>query len=284
MGLTDYRSSAGGALPGSSGSISRTGGSGESGDKRARLIERYYPEVRFGGFTDVDGTVAFYTRVHALIADAGTVVDVGCGRGAQADDPLPFRRRLRDLRSGERHVIGIDVDEAALSNPYVHEPRLIDESGRWPLESATVDACIADFVLEHVAHPDLFLAECRRVLRPGGVLCIRTINARSYVGIGSRLTPVRLHRAAVRELQSERHDDDVFPTFYRCNTRRSLTRTLRRHGFEAHVYTRDAEPSYLERWPALYRVGVWHQRFAPRALGVAILAYGRKLEATPSDS
>jgi len=30
-------------------------------------METFYPESRFGGFTQIDGTVAFYSRVQALV-------------------------------------------------------------------------------------------------------------------------------------------------------------------------------------------------------------------------
>ena len=41
------------------------------------LIQRFYPESRFGGFTDIDGTVAFYSRVNALVKPLYVVVDFG---------------------------------------------------------------------------------------------------------------------------------------------------------------------------------------------------------------
>ena len=49
------------------------------------LKEIYYPESEFGGYTRVDGTVPFFTRVQALARPEMTVLDVGCGRGAVAD-------------------------------------------------------------------------------------------------------------------------------------------------------------------------------------------------------
>jgi len=30
-------------------------------------IDKHYPESRFGGFSDIDGTVTFYSRVNALL-------------------------------------------------------------------------------------------------------------------------------------------------------------------------------------------------------------------------
>ena len=50
-----------------------------------------------------------------------------------------------------------------------------------PIESATVDACLAEHVLEHLEFDDVMrlLAEIQRVLRPGGVLRIVSPDART---------------------------------------------------------------------------------------------------------
>lgn len=59
---------------------------------------RCYPETEFGGFADIDGTLAFYRRVNALLTPDSVVLDVGCGRGEYRDDPIPIRRDARILR------------------------------------------------------------------------------------------------------------------------------------------------------------------------------------------
>lgn len=38
----------------------------------------YYPESKFGEFTDIDGTIVFYTRVNALAQPSSVVLDLGC--------------------------------------------------------------------------------------------------------------------------------------------------------------------------------------------------------------
>lgn len=43
------------------------------------LLVRFYPEARFGGFSDIDGTMAFYLRVNALLGCDSVVLDFGCG-------------------------------------------------------------------------------------------------------------------------------------------------------------------------------------------------------------
>ena len=81
--------------------------------------ERFYPEARFGGFTDIDGTMTFYNRVNSLIDSSFVILDVGCGRGAYGEDPVIQRRKLRILRGKAAKLIGIDVDENAQHNPFL---------------------------------------------------------------------------------------------------------------------------------------------------------------------
>ena len=237
----------------------------------------FYPESRFGGFTDIDGTIIFYTRVNSLITASSVVLNVGCGRGSCVDDPVPVRKNLQVLKGKCARVIGIDVDEKARENPFVDEFRLIKgSSSGWPLEDESVDLCVCDCVLEHVQDPDSFFSECRRVIRTGGYLCIRTPNVHSYFGMFSRLIPDRYHTGALTKMKNKKKEEDVFPTVYRCNTRRKLSRILAKYGFDAVVYGYEAEPSYLSFSKLFYRLGVAHQRHAPSVFKLALFAYGTK--------
>lgn len=240
------------------------------------VVSRFHPEAEFGGFTDIDSTVIFYARVQQLLSPDATAIDVGCGRGTQADDPVRLRRELRVLRGKCREVIGIDVDRRAAGNPFLDVFRLIGPSGRWPLEDSAADLAVADFVLEHVTEPDMFFAEAARVLRPGGVLGVRTINAWSYVGLASRFVPDGLHTRLLGSLQPDRQKQDIFPSVYRCNSVPRLRRALAVHGFDAAVYGVDAEPAYLRFSPGLYALGLAHRRFAPNWLRVGLIAWAKR--------
>jgi SAM-dependent methyltransferase len=186
------------------------------------------------------------------------------------------RRELRILRGHCRQVIGIDVDPVGAENAFIDEFRLIGGDLSWPVQDAGIDLALADFVVEHVGDPDSFFAEAARVIKPGGYLCIRTINVHSYLGVASRLVPSRLHAATLRRAQPIRPSEDVFPTVYRCNTRALLAGALDRHGFEAAVYTSETEPSYLTFSSFAYRLGLLHRRLAPRAFLIGLLAWGRR--------
>ena len=238
--------------------------------------ERHYPESRFGGFTDVDGTIAFYNRVRSQLTPGSIVLDVGCGRGAHEEDPVPLRRELRNMKGTVQRVIGLDVDPAAGKNPFIDEFRL-SKAELWPVEDRTVDVCIGDYVLEHVANPDGFFRNARRVLRDGGVLCLRTTNAWSYIAMASRLIPSRLHSRVLSRVQERRAAEDVFPTLYRCNSVPRIRRALRHHGFDGVAYGYEAEPAYLEFSRFAYALGVVHQKFAPKCFGSVLHIFARAI-------
>ncbi len=242
-----------------------------------RAVQRFYPEARFGGFTDYDGTIRFYTRVNALLSNCrgGTLLDVGCGRGEYQDDEVILRRELRIMKGKCARVIGIDVDAAARLNPFLNEFYLL-QGNHWPLADNSVDLCLADYVIEHVSSPDAFFAECSRVIRSTGYLCIRTANVHSYVGVAARLVPNRYHASVLQTVQDKRKPQDVFPTVYRCNTINKLRSMLSRYGFDAAVYGTESEPMYLSFSSLAYSLGALHQRFAPGWLKPAIFAFAKQ--------
>jgi SAM-dependent methyltransferase len=237
--------------------------------------ETYYPESRFGGFSDIDGTIAFYLRVNALIEPSFVILDVGCGRGAYGEDLVKIRRDLRILKGKCKKVIGIDVKKEAQKNPFVDEAHRI-EGGHWPVKDESVDLCLSDSVLEHIEDPEIFFSECRRVIKPGGYLCIRTPNLLSYIGLLAKLIPNRFHADVLGKIKEERDKEDVFPTLYHCNTKRKIRSLLDKYGFDHFVYGYEAEPSYLSFSRFFYLLGVIHQRFAPSIFKPAIFAFARK--------
>lgn len=242
-------------------------------------MERFYPESQFGGFTGVDGTVAFYTRVQSLVHPGAVVVDFGCGRGAYGDDPLPYRRSLRIFQGRAGRVIGLDSGPAGASNPFLDEFHQLADGQPWPLDSDSANLVVCDNVLEHLPHPDQFFAEARRVLRAGGVVCIRTPNRWNYIALLAQIIPNRRHASVLAQAKAGLKEEDVFPTLYRCNSLPSVRSALKRHGFSGVVFGYEAEPSYLSFSRLAYGLGVLHQRLAPGFLRAAIFAFGKKIAA-----
>jgi SAM-dependent methyltransferase len=227
----------------------------------------------------VDSYVVFFTRVRSLVEPGSIILDVGCGRGACADDPTAYRRQLRTFKGLGRRVIGIDVDPTAASHPFLDEFRLVPSANaHWPVESASIDVAVSCAVLEHVEDPVNFFSECSRVLKPGGYLCLRTSNTLSYAGLAARLIPNRYHAAVLRRLVAHpRRDADVFPTRHRCNTVFKIRRMLTRFGFDHYVYGYHSQPTSLSFSRILYTLGVVHQHIAPHYLKPTIFAFARRL-------
>jgi len=204
-----------------------------------------YPESRAGGYSRVDGSVEFYSRVNALLTRNSFVVELGAGRGAYAEDPVPYRRELRAFRGRVAQVIGLDVDPVVMDNPTVDEAHVLLEGRPFPLPNASVDLVFADWTFEHVHDSAHVASEIARVLRPGGWLCARTPNKWGYVGIAARAVPNRLHAHVLRRVQPTKQDRDTFPTVYRLNTRQALRRHFPTTDFEHCTYATDGDPRYF---------------------------------------
>lgn len=241
----------------------------------SRSLDRCYPEHRIGGFTSVDGTVAFYTRVNALLDPSSVALDFGCGRGCRAEDPVPFRRDLQRLKGKAARVIGVDIDPVGRENPYLDEFRQLTPDRPWPVDDRSVHLILCDCVMEHLPSPAAFFSEARRVLAKRGYVCIRTPNIMGYVGFISRLLPHSHHRRVLTKAQKNRREEDIFPTLYRCNTAGRLRRALADAGFDAVVYGHESEPAYLDFSKIAYRLGALYQKLAPGMFKNVLFAFGQ---------
>ena len=227
-------------------------------------MAKAYPEMAFGGFSRVDGTVSFYSRVQALLESGDVVLDLGCGRGAHADKASAYKRQLHNLQGKGRTVVGVDIDRSAAGNPTVDEFRLIEDLQSWPVADESVGLVLCDYVLEHVRAPEVFFGEMQRVLKPGGRACIRTPNLYGYVAMIAKMVPNGLHGQVASRVQQGRSTDDFFPTYYRCNTRRRLEVALAGCGLSQRVvYAIEGEPAYLGFSITLFNLASYVHRWLP---------------------
>ena len=231
-----------------------------------KIACKVYPEISFGGFSRFDGRVLFYSRLQALAGDlkAGTLLDIGCGRGRGSEDRVAYRRSLQDLRCNGRTVIGIDPSNAGANNPHVDDFRVLADLRRWPVEDNSVDLAWSDCVLEHVDDVEAFFSELKRVLKPGGVAAVLTPNRLGYVSLIASMIPNRAHAAVLGWAQKGRKEEDVFPTLYRCNTARRVRKAMASAGFTSvAAYTVEAEPSYFGFSRIAYRLMAVLHRLIP---------------------
>jgi ubiquinone/menaquinone biosynthesis C-methylase UbiE len=244
--------------------------------KQANIDERFFPERAAGGFTRVDGTVQFYTRVNALIEPEMTVVDLGAGRGAISEADAKIHRTLGDLRGKARNVIGIDVDRAVLDNPIVDEALVYD--GRvMPLKDQSVDLILADNILEHIQDPTIFANEIHRVLKPDGWFCARTPHLYSALVLAASVVPNRQHVSLLRYAQATRQAKDTFPTAYKLNSKKALNRHFSSQTWDKHSFTWSPEPAYHFNSSIIYGIFLLYQYIKqPFCGGEVLMIFMRK--------
>ncbi len=236
-----------------------------------------YPEVNWFGFDRQDGTVLFFNYVNSLCSAQAVVLDYGAGRGEYfEDDRCDYRRNLRVLRGKVAKVVGVDVDDAIFSNKAVDETHLIEPNAPMPFGDASLDLILADWVFEHIPDPRAMVAEFKRVLKPGGYVCARTPNKFGYIALGARLIPESLHGSVLNIVQPARKEIDVFPKFYRMNTKCDLAEAFDADDFELLTFCADPSPSYAgESAILLHMFRVLHL-IVPEPMKSVRLVFARK--------
>lgn len=232
------------------------------------LQSRCYPEHAAGGFSRIDGTVEFFTRVHALLPETGHVLDLGAGRGQIAQSGWPYLRKLVDLRRAGRVITGLDVDAAVADNPTLDRALMYDGT-TMPIEDESVDLIVSDHTFEHIADPLGFCSEIARVLKPGGWVCARTPHFYSALVAVSSLIPNSLHARVLKVVQDGRAERDVFPTVYKLNTARAIGSYF--PGWKNCSYTYSPEPAYHFNSMTIFKLMQLYQYVKRPVLGGEVL-------------
>ena len=98
------------------------------------------------------------------------VLDVPCGAGL-------FAAKLQTLGMD---VTGMDIAHVEPFRFDVSRRVLANANEGLPFEATRFDALVAIEGIEHLENPSLFLRECARVLKPGGLMFLTTPNPDSF--------------------------------------------------------------------------------------------------------
>jgi len=117
------------------------------------------------------------TRLLDRSLDGLDVVDVGCGGGLLS---VP-------LAALGARVVGVDIEasciriaEEAARSRDLPGRFVVGDAAKLPLDDGAFDVVVLSDVLEHVDRPATAIAEAARVLRPGGMFYVNTINRSAW--------------------------------------------------------------------------------------------------------
>jgi SAM-dependent methyltransferase len=211
------------------------------------LYQKYY--FSRPGYTG--GTTPFHDICTSRVRTGSDILEIGAGPSNPTTQVL----------SGIGSVTGVDIDPDVRNNAFCSKAEVFDGS-HLPFANASFDACVSNWVLEHVADPEIHFREVARVLRPNGVYCFRTPNLYHYVSLGSRLSPHSIHLATANRLRGQGSDaHDPYQTFYRANTTRRLARLIQGAGLQTTLLElMEPEPSYGRLHAAFFYPMMMYER------------------------
>jgi SAM-dependent methyltransferase len=187
---------------------------------------------------------------------------------------------------------GVDPDRRSLvEHRALAVLRVSGLAERLPFPDQGFDLVICSWVLEHLARPEIALAEVARVLqspdpatgRAGGHFVILAPNAGHPLTWINRLMgrfggwQARL----VRRVYA-RADVDTFPVAYRANTRRRVERLARAAGLLPVAFDGVGDPTYLAFNELFYRLAVLAERWTPRWMKIHLV--GDFVKGKPDDT
>lgn len=172
-----------------------------------------------------------------LAQDSETILEIGCGRHGDLLGQL--RRKMP-----QKMLIGVDpvAEECAGSGVKLIRGSACDMP---EIPSQSVDLVFSRSVMEHIEDVDRCYREIKRILRPPGYYVFLTPSRWDYVSLIAQVVPNAWHGAVVGATEG-RASEDVFPTFYRSNSKRDIELAADRAGFGVVAL------SYLGQYPAAF--------------------------------
>ncbi|HJS87189.1 MAG TPA: class I SAM-dependent methyltransferase [Acetobacteraceae bacterium] len=187
-----------------------------------------------------------------LIGEETEWLDVGCGRTVFPSNPAGAAVLARRCRL----LVGLDPSDNVRENPLLHErAQCMLQDFR---TERRFDLVTLRMVAEHIDDPATALTALAGLVKPGGRVVVYTVEKLSPATIISALTPLRVHHA-VKRLLWNTEERDTFPTSYKMNTRRVLTRLFQAAGFreESFRHLDDCRAFARWRWSNVAELTAW---------------------------
>lgn len=169
-------------------------------------------------------------------------LDIGCGEMSELSENLNFKTKL-----------GTDL-LFPQNNKVFNFPFLQSDIYFLPFKNQSIDIILLRFVVEHIEIPDDAFDEINRVLKPDGKILILTTNIKSPIIFLPKIIPYKFRKKILLKIFGV-GDDDIFPTYHRLNSLKSIKRLKHSFQIQKWHYIQDINWS---RKSVFYFFLMWH--------------------------
>ena len=156
-----------------------------------------------------------------LITEKTVLLDAGCGE-----------KGIMNKYNGRNKLsVGIDLSLDALKRNKSFDHLLNSDVAELPFKDGSFDVVISQWVGEHLKNPKLVYKEFARVLKRNGHLIIVTNSVYNIIMFVSAILPAKFRDKLKKKVFPSEIDEDTFPTYYKCNSKKAFENILSNLGF-----------------------------------------------------
>lgn len=200
-------------------------------DRKLQLIRRwFYPDTSTTRWLDI---------VNSYCHAGAEVCEIGSGSGK-----FPQNQNYPEVSS----IFGIDLDTRVLTNPNLGDARVGSADDLCALvEGRKFDVIYSHMCAEHVENPESFIRPQLKCLKQDGMIIHSTVSKFYWTSMINRFVPRRIKAWLIREIASGRTADDIFPAFYRLNSKAAIQSYSELFDIDFEIHRFDLPPGFLRR-------------------------------------
>ena len=185
----------------------------------------------------------WFDILKGMVNENHDVLEIGSGSG---------KGKQNKLYPSANKIVGIDLDERVLQNPYLDQAYCINAYKISDvITDAKFDFIYSHMVAEHIDDAKKFITCQVDLLKDGGVLFHSTVSNYYWTSIINDFVPVSIKNYLIKSLGSGRTADDVFPAHYLLNSESDIRKICDDLNLLYEITRQDEPPGYLRRSYAL---------------------------------
>jgi ubiquinone/menaquinone biosynthesis C-methylase UbiE len=159
-------------------------------------------------------------------------------------------------------VVVCDVNVESLRRHESVVNRVCCNLSNLPFREGSFDFVTCGMVVEHLPNPSGVCRELFRCIQSGGKLMIHTPNLSGHatvIAVLSKVIPANFRRSLISKLTG-RNESDIFSTFYKANTPKSLRRVVASSGLNVESVQLLQSGTLFRKVPILKTIELFYMR------------------------